>query len=346
MSETSSGEGWALPGSAVDPERSHAEARGPAGGPAVGGPARAGVGVPERPGDGGTGGLLSAGAAGTVVPRVDLRPMTAADIIDGAFEVVRARALRILAFTAVLATPVHLLLAFWQRDATGGVGPWDMIFGWDDPETQQAIEEESSGFGDFVQLLAGSVLSGLVLAAVAVAIAYQMGSWVAGRDAPAGELAAAVGRRSWALVASWVIVHVAEIPGLLLCLVGVLFIMPFFVAVAPVIGAERAGPITAVKRSVRLTRARYWPTMGIAVLTGLVAVLLSLALSSWLVLPVAVWGWEVAWPLVGLVNIMSTVITTPFVAAAAVLLYLDLRVRNEGLDLELAARETFAEVRS
>jgi len=41
------------------------------------------------------------------------------------------------------------------------------------------------------------------------------------------------------------------------------------------------------------------------------------------------------------------VISTPFVAAATVLLYLDLRIRTEGLDIELSARQLLdeAEVR-
>ena len=50
-------------------------------------------------------------------------------------------------------------------------------------------------------------------------------------------------------------------------------------------------------------------------------------------------GAESGWPLLALAGILSEVVTTPFVAAATVLLYLDLRVRNEGLDIEIAARQ-------
>jgi hypothetical protein len=148
-----------------------------------------------------------------------------------------------------------------------------------------------------------------------------------------------VGRRWWALLGSFVVVHLAEIAGGFACYIGTLFVLPLFVPVAPIIGTEGASVGEALRRSVRLVRARYFPVMGVAVLMGVVSALLGLALAS---LPQAIavsLDTESAWPLVALGNIVSQVVTTPFVAAATVLLYLDLRVRTEGLDIELAARE-------
>jgi hypothetical protein len=42
------------------------------------------------------------------------------------------------------------------------------------------------------------------------------------------------------------------------------------------------------------------------------------------------------------VGVVSQLLTLPFVAAVTVLIYIDLRVRTEGLDLELRAGEAFA----
>jgi hypothetical protein len=39
------------------------------------------------------------------------------------------------------------------------------------------------------------------------------------------------------------------------------------------------------------------------------------------------------------VNALATVITTPFVMLVIVLLYFDLRIRKEGFDIEVMARE-------
>ena len=115
--------------------------------------------------------------------------------------------------------------------------------------------------------------------------------------------------------------------------------MPLFVAVAPVIGVEGGGAMAAVRRSVRLVRPRYFPVMGIALLMGLVATLLSTALSA---LPQVIAAWDGDWwPVLAVGNIAAEIVVMPFVAAATVLLYFDLRVRTEGLDLEMAAGRVF-----
>src|SRR5690606_29838296 len=45
------------------------------------------------------------------------------------------------------------------------------------------------------------------------------------------------------------------------------------------------------------------------------------------------------WVLIAVANVLGSLLTMPVVAAATVLVYLDLRVRTEGLDLELEAAE-------
>ena len=115
--------------------------------------------------------------------------------------------------------------------------------------------------------------------------------------------------------------------------------MPLFVAVAPVIGVEGGRGMDAVRRSVRLVRARYFPVMGIAVLMAIVSTLLSYALSA---VPEAIVAWDGDWwPLLAVGGIASEIVVLPFVAAATVLLYFDLRVRTEGLDIEMAAGRVF-----
>ena len=58
----------------------------------------------------------------------------------------------------------------------------------------------------------------------------------------------------------------------------------------------------------------------------------------------AVIGLESGWPLAALGAVIGQLLTTPFVAAATTLLYLDLRIRTEGLDIELAARRAIDRV--
>lgn len=278
------------------------------------------------------------GGAGGTVPHVALRPMTAADILDGGFAVVKARPRRILAITAGFVVPTHLLAAFLQRDAMGGLGVADFFT--EDP----TILNEQANSDPTGQMVAGLLLTlipAIALVCVAAAVAHLVAQWTMGRDAPAGEMLGVVGRRWWPLLGSFVLVKVAEAAGLLGCYIGIAFIMALFVPVAPIIGVEGGGPVEAVKRSVRLTRGRYFPTLGIALLMGLVAWLLGQALSA-LPQALAVWvGYEDGWPLLALGSIAAQIVVLPFVASATVLLYFDLRVRTEGLDIEMTAIDVF-----
>ncbi|HEX5945787.1 MAG TPA: hypothetical protein VFY82_05890 [Acidimicrobiales bacterium] len=263
-----------------------------------------------------------------------LRPMTAADILDGGFAVVKARPRRILAITALFVVPTQLIAAYLQRNAMGGLGFADFFS--EDPTVfnEQAANDPTADL--FASLLV-AVIPAIALVCVAAALAHLVSQWIMGRDAPAGELLGVIGRNWWALVASFVVVKVVEAAGLLGCYIGLAFLMALFVPVAPIIGVEGGGGIEAVKRSMRLTRARYMPTLGIALLVFIVSTLLSNALSA---LPQALAGWigfDRAWPLLGLGAILAQIVVLPFVAATAVLQYFDLRVRTEGLDLEMTA---------
>lgn len=282
-----------------------------------------------------------AGTEGGSTPQLSLRPLTVADILDGAFGIIKARAGLILGFTAALVTPVYLLLAYVSQDAVVEAGLFDQLNPGDDPETG-----DPGGGGEVGDVLLGFIGHGLTLVAVAAAVAYMLGAWSAGRDVSVGELFGMVAHRSWALGVSFVLVHVIEALGLTGLWVGALFLMPLFVAVAPVIGAEGAGPLGAISRSTRLTSARYWPTLGISLLIGGIAFALDFLLSLWVLIPIELLGWDTAWPLQGLASIMAAIVTTPFVAAATVLLYLDLRMRVEGLDLQLDAQDILPETGS
>lgn len=273
------------------------------------------------------------GGAVAGLPTVVLRPMTAADILDGGFAVVKARPRRILGLAAAFVVPAELAVALVQQDALRGAGLVELL-GADPTATREPV----TGGELAAQWAAGAlatVVPAAALVCLAAAIGHLVGQWIMGRDAPGGEMAAAIGRSWWPLLASFIVVKLAEAASLLLCYVGLVFVMPLFVVVAPVVGVERVGGAEAIRRSVHLVRNRYFPVMGIALLMALVSTLLDEALAA---LPQALVAWDGNWwPLLALGATASSIVVLPFVAAATVLLYVDLRVRTEGLDLEMAA---------
>jgi hypothetical protein len=89
-------------------------------------------------------------------------------------------------------------------------------------------------------------------------------------------------------------------------------------------------------RSAALVRTRYSSVLGIGLLIGMVDLVVALALAGLdFVFQSFDWAWVLDQVLVG----VASLVTTAFVAAATTLLYIDLRVRSEGLDIELGIAE-------
>jgi hypothetical protein len=262
---------------------------------------------------------------------VPLRPLTASDVLDGSIAVIKAAPRTVLAIAAAVVVPYELLASWSQRDTLADSG------------LSGAFSAASSSTSPLANLtittLALFVLSGIVLSIVTGAIAHLMSAWYADRHASAGDALTASVSRLPALAVAWLIVHAIEAVGLLGMLIGTLFLIPMFVVVAPAIVIERLGPWRGIRRSMQLTQTRYGAVLGIALLVALVDALLTIALTGiGLLFEFFDWGWIVN----AVCSAGSSLITVPFVAAAATLVYFDLRVRSEGLDLELGIATHFA----
>lgn len=292
-------------------------------------PATPGTPPPQRPGT-----TRRDRDAGAPAPPVPLRRLAPSDLLDGAFAVLKASPANVLAVAALFVVPVQLVAAWLQRDALAALNLFDVLAG--DEAAIEAVEEDDLGAtaAGLLGLMGMSISLPFVCAATTALVLARH----RGHDPSLGELVGTVVRKAPVLLVAWVLVHVAEVLGLFLCGVGALAAMTLFLVTAPVVVAEDLGPVAAMRRSARLARRRFWPTLGVALLTGLVASLFDQALSSAPVLLAVLVGTDGAgWLLLGAGGVMSSIVTTPVVAAATSLYYLDLRVRTEGLDLELEA---------
>lgn len=263
--------------------------------------------------------------------------MTVSDVLDGSFAILKAAPLTILAFTAVFALPVQVIGAWMQRDLLGGGSILDTLT--EDPSLA-AVEGDATGeIWAQIVLLFGPALA---LVFVAAGIVRLVGAWHVGRDVGLGELLRGVGPLAVPLLASWFLVHIIEGIGLLLCGLPGLAAMNWFLVTAPVVGAERLGPVKAMRRSARLVSRRFWPVLGLTLLSSLVAMLFGYALGlvpTTLALVLGTDGY--GWLLTAAAGTLTSLVTMPVVAGITVLIYLDLRVRTEGLDIELDMAEAF-----
>jgi hypothetical protein len=108
----------------------------------------------------------------------------------------------------------------------------------------------------------------------------------------------------------------------------------------PVLIAEGTLGTGALRRTFHLVRGRWWATFGALVLAFMFQAFvgLVLAIPLGLVMSSRESGSTLALVVSAVVGILSSVITTPFMASVLVLVYFDLRVRKEGFDLELLAQ--------
>jgi hypothetical protein len=263
--------------------------------------------------------------------------MTVSDVLDGAFAILKAAPATILAFTAVFAVPVQIAAAWLQRDLLGGESLFDLLES--DSSLTGVDQGGSSGFWAQVVVLFGPALA---LVFVAAGLVRLVGAWHVGRDLSLPDLLRGSLPLAWPLLASWLLVHLAEGAGLLLCGFPALAVMTWFLVTAPVIGAEGLGPVEAMRRSARLVSRRFWPTMGLMLLASVAAMLFGYALGLVpTVLSLLVGTDGLGWVLTAASGILTSLVTMPIVAGTTVLIYLDLRVRTEGLDLELDAGAAF-----
>jgi hypothetical protein len=143
-------------------------------------------------------------------------------------------------------------------------------------------------------------------------------------------------RRGPALFVAWSAVHASEVVATLAGAAPGVLMMVLFLVTAPAIVVEGLGPLAGMRRSWRLTSSRYGASFGAALLIALVDGVLTVALNPIGALLDAA-GAGLAADMV--CTAAASMVTMGFVASATTLVYLDRRVRAEGLDLELGITE-------
>jgi hypothetical protein len=261
----------------------------------------------------------------------DLRPLGIGEILDAGIKLF-LRHWRPLVLSVVgLILPVQILSAL----VTASVAPEQFDF----TTTESGVSEEEEaeflvGQGIIVLLSFVSVLLATAVCFKAVADAY-LGVEPDWRRS----LRFAV-RRLFGLVGVGLLFGLVVLLGTFaVILPGIWLAVAFSVAV-PALLLERLGPWAAMRRSFRLVRGRWWATFG-ALLVGylLIGILGALISGIVMVVPSLIADGNTLAGAIGAVvgGTLGSVLTTPYSAAVITLVYFDLRVRKEGLDLQLIA---------
>ena len=278
--------------------------------------------------------LPKAGSART--GPLPLHPMMFSDLLDGSFRLLKANLGTIVLVAAVFLIPVNLVAAFLQRDLLGGYGFLQFM---QDPSLLEEAAGPGASNGPLIGSLAAGLASILVTPFIGGATSMIVATSYLGGELTAGPAMRATGRRFLVLLAVFFLTLLLKLAGLVLCLVGALVPMTLFLVTTPAVMVEEVGPIQAMARSVTLVRPRFWPVMAIGIGSGVLASFLGNVLAGPFSIAALAVGYRWGWILAAIGAILPALITTPFVSILATLVYFDLRIRNEGFDLQMIAAE-------
>jgi len=140
------------------------------------------------------------------------------------------------------------------------------------------------------------------------------------------------------------------VAGVALFAVTVWLVVSYSVALQALV-LERTGPLTALRRSRRLVSGSWWRVFGIGSLTAIiVGVVSAIIRTPFQVLADALTKNLVHPPVTAVIistagRVLADTITTTVAVGVLALLYVDLRIRQEGLDraLQVAAQDTSAD---
>ncbi|MFI7586656.1 hypothetical protein ACIB24_06225 [Spongisporangium articulatum] len=328
-------------------------------------PAAAGWGTPPPPPQGWS------GATSGIVP---MRPLSLGDIYDGAIRAIRANPRTMVGFSAVVIAIFTVLLTLPQAAFTG-VLQSSPLLDWEPGDRVRSEDVAdlvgASSFGIILPVVTQAIVTTVITALLITAVDRA----VRGTLMRPGELWAVTRRRVPAalglavllVLIAMLVMAVAVVPGIVLLaavndtpVLGVLVLLVgvpaglaalvslqfgWFALAAPALLLENRSVFSALRRSAGLVRRSFWRVLGIGILTAIVGAFVSgfFTLPTTLISSLLgdVLGHDAYWKDLAVVAVQNTgqviagAVVYPFTAAVSALLYLDLRMRREGLDVQL-----------
>ena len=295
-----------------------------------------------------------------------LRPLGLGELLDGAVALVRRYPRPTLGLSAAIAVVTTLLnvpflLAYLDSPLLqpGAVGPGGSV------DVAGEIGALSGGLGasTLLSLLSGVVLAGVITAVVGKGVLGQPMTLGAAWAAVRPQLLRLIGLALLVLLLVWGLVTVTVVVaallvaaagastlllGVPLVLAGVVGAVHLYVRLALAPSAmvlERAGVAQSMRRSSVLVKGDWWRVFGILLLTVVITMFVSAVIQAPFEArslfgdlgggPVDVDALDIVLSSIG--QALALTVISPFAAAVSALLYVDRRMRAEGLDVSLAA---------
>jgi hypothetical protein len=212
-----------------------------------------------------------------------------------------------------------------------------------DPAALQRIQNQQAQFNGSPLYLLSFPIAFLLLPFTQGAVYCAATSLAAGNVETVGSVLGATARRYFGIFGNRILRYlvVVGIIGIVTIPVVIWVLVRWAVAM-PALFAEGAGPVNAFGRSWNLTRDNWWRTLGIVILVWIMVALIQGALGALfggLAAVVPGLSGDIRAGLVTTVSTLVSALVGAILPIAITMLYLDLRVRKEGLDLDQLARQ-------
>jgi hypothetical protein len=259
-----------------------------------------------------------------------LRPLEIGDLLDETFRMYRRHFLLFAGISVIISAPIAGFWGYLYFSLLNGVA-------------------EQAGNGQPLNVSNETLVAGLVVGVITLllvpfnygAVTYAVCESAQGRPVTAWGVVRGVGRKYFQIFGYVLLIVLMTVAFCLLPLW--IWILVGWVALLPVMFIENTGLIAAMGRSWRLTQGYWWRTLFILFLVFIVYYVAQIALGAYLagaqfLVVIVLSSVTTAW-IFSAASIVVTSLVNPLLQIAVVLIYFDLRVRREAIDLfQLAQR--------
>ncbi|HEV2014401.1 MAG TPA: glycerophosphoryl diester phosphodiesterase membrane domain-containing protein [Candidatus Dormibacteraeota bacterium] len=274
---------------------------------------------------------------------VRLRPLPLGELLDETFKLYR-RHFSVIAGVALVIILPNLILSLISGSYRANPFSYlqQVLQNANDPAALQAIQARQAQYTSSPLYLLSFPIAILMIPFTVGALYRAATSLAAGNVETIGSVLAGTARRYFAVFGIVILAALVALGSIgILTIPVVIWVLIRWSVATPALFAEGVGPVKAVGRSWNLVRENWWRTVGIVII---VAIMVSLIQSA---LGVLFTGIAAVVPglsddlRAGLVTTVATLVdalVSAITPIAITMLYLDLRVRKEGLDLDQLAR--------
>jgi hypothetical protein len=275
---------------------------------------------------------------------VRLRPLPLGELLDETFKLYRQH-FNVIAGVAVAVILPNLILSLVSGEYRANPFTYlqQVIQNANDPVALQAIQDRQAQYSSSPLYLLTIVVAILMVPFTHGALYRAATSLAAGNPETIGSALAGTARRYFAIWGIILLAGCVAAGGILIITIPVvIWVLVRWSVATPALFAEGIGPVKSLGRSWKLVQDNWWRTVGIVIVVAIMVGLIELALAALfggIATVVPGLSDDIRAGLVTSVVTLVDAVVSAITPIAITMLYLDLRVRKEGLDLDQLARQ-------